>query len=102
MYGISVRYNSLMKNMDAIFGSGLFNEGGGTDGNPTIIDIGMLDSRNRMLDGDWIIDWRIGADINDNVSISLIVDNLLNREYQHRPADLGAPRTFTIKLSAKM
>ena len=102
MTGISIRYNSLMRNMDAVFGSGLFNEGGGTDGNPTVIDIGILESRERMLNGDWIIDWRIGANINDNISISLIIDNILNREYQNRPADLGAPRTFTLKLSAKI
>ena len=43
-----------MKNMDAVFGSGLFNENGGTDNNPTIIDLGILNSRDRMLDGDWI------------------------------------------------
>ena len=102
MSGLSVRFNSLMKNMDGVFGSGLFNEGGGTDGNPTVIDIGILESRNRMLNGDLIIDWRIGAHINENITLSFIIDNLLNREYQNRPADLGAPRTLTLKLSAKM
>ncbi len=102
MTGLSVRYNSLMKNMDAVFGSGLFNEYGGADDNPTIISLGILESRERMLDGDWIFDWRIGGHINENISLSFIIDNLLNREYQNRPADLGPPRTYTIKLSAKL
>ena len=102
MCGVSVRYNSLMRNMDAIFGSGLFNEDGGSDGNPSIISLGILDSRERMLNGDLIFDGRIGANINENINLSCIVDNILNREYQNRPADLGPPRTFTLKLSAKL
>ena len=96
MTGLSVRYNSLMRNMDAVFGSDLFN------GDTPVIPLGILDSRDRMLNGDWIIDWRIGTHINKNVTISFIVDNLLNREYQNRPADLGAPRTLTLKLSSKI
>ena len=96
MTGLSVRYNSLMRNMDAVFGSDLFN------GDTPVIPLGILESRDRMLNGDWIIDWRIGTHINKNVTISFIVDNLLNREYQNRPADLGAPRTLTLKLSSKI
>ena len=102
MGGLSVRYNSLMRNMDAIFGSGLFNEGGGSDGNPSVISLGILDSRERMLNGDLIFDGRIGTSINENINLSFIVDNILNREYQNRPADLGPPRTFTLKLSTKL
>jgi len=100
--GLSIRYNSVMQNMDGIFSSGMFNAGGGGDGEPAIIDIGFLASRDRMLDGDLIVDWRIGKHIGETTTLSLIVDNLLNREYQTRPADLGAPRTVTIKLSAKI
>ena len=102
MTGLSVRYNSMMKNMDYVFGSGLFNAGGGMDGEATVIDIGILESRERMLDGDLILDWRIGYHINEKVSVSFIIDNLLNREYQTRPADLGPPRAYTLKLSAKI
>ncbi len=98
MTGLSFRYNSLMRNMDLVFGSDQFNGGSG----PGAVDIGILDSRERMLNGDKIIDFRIGYHINDELTFSLIVDNLLNREYQHRPADLGPPRAFTIKLNAKI
>ena len=55
-----------------------------------------------MLNGDWIFDARIGSNINENINISFIIDNVLNREYQNRVADLGPPRTFTLKLSAKL
>ena len=98
MTGLSVRYNSLMKNMDAIFGSPEFNG----EGEVFSLDVGILDSRQRMLDGDLILDFRVGYHINENVTLSFIIDNLLNREYQTRPADLGAPRAFTFKLSAKI
>ena len=45
MTGLSTRYNSLMKNMDYVFGSGLFNAGGGSDGESTVLDLGILESR---------------------------------------------------------
>jgi len=98
MTGFSFRYNSLMRNMDFVFGSDQFNGGTG----PGSIDIGILDSRARMLDGDIIVDYRVGYHISDELTFSFIIDNILNREYQNRPADLGPPRTFTIKLSAKL
>jgi len=97
--GLSIRYNSMMQNMDFVFGTTYFNaeplEGG-------LINIGILDSRERMLDGDLILDYRFGLHLNENLTVSFIIDNLLNREYQTRPADLGPPRAFTLKLSAKL
>ena len=78
------------------------NDGGIDVGINQILNLGILESRNRMIDGDLILDYRFGVHINENVTISFIVDNLLNREYQTRPADLGAPRTYTLKISAKI
>ena len=98
MTGLSIRYNSFMRNMDAIFGSPEFNGEGG----PLGIDVGVLDSRERMLNGDIILDYRIGYHITDEITFSFIIDNVFNREYQNRPADLGPPRAFTIKLNAKI
>jgi iron complex outermembrane receptor protein len=97
--GVSVRYNSFMKNMDYIFGSPEFN---GNANGLFALDVGVLDSQERMKKGDLIIDYRIGYHINKHVSISFIIDNILNREYQTRPADLGPPRAYTLKLSAKI
>ena len=96
----------MMKNMDRVFGSNAFNQGGIDQGLPPemspLIDLGILDSRERMLKGDLILDYRFGIHINENVTVSFIIDNLLNREYQTRPADLGPPRAYTLKLSAKI
>ena len=90
-----------MKNMDKVFGSWVFNQ---TEESPMppLQNVGILDSRERMVDGDLILDWRIGYHLNENLSVSFIIDNLLNSEYQTRPADLGPPRTYTLKLSAKL
>ena len=104
MTGLSTRYNSMMQNMDFIFGSDAFNQGGlesNFPGSP-IMDLGILESRERMLDGDLILDYRFGIHLNEDVTLSLIIDNLLNREYQTRPADLGPPRAYTLKISAKI
>jgi iron complex outermembrane receptor protein len=101
MTGLSIRYNSMMLNMDAVFGSSAFNASA-TGNDLTLLDLGILDSRERMLEGDLILDFRVGYHINENVSVSFIIDNLLNREYQIRPADLGPPRKFTFKLAAKI
>lgn len=102
MTGLSTRYNSMMKNMDLVFGSSAFNDGGVDVGIDQIINLGVLNSRDRMLDGDLILDYRFGIHLSENVTLSFIIDNLLNREYQTRPADLGPPRAYTLKISAKI
>ena len=86
--------------MDAVFGSSVFNENGVGD-DPLLLPLNILSSRERMLNGDLIFDCRIGLNINEKLSASFVIDNILNREYQIRPADLGAPRTYTLKLSGK-
>ena len=90
-----------MKNMDYIFGAPEFNGVPSPLFDPPM-DFGVLDSQERMKNGDLIIDYRVGYNVNEHVSVSLIIDNLLNREYQTRAADLGPPRAFTLKLSAKI
>ncbi|MAQ32029.1 MAG: hypothetical protein CMD26_04805 [Flavobacteriales bacterium] len=99
--GLSTRYNSAMQNMDAVFSYGLFNEVGGTNDAPVIFDLGIVQSNNRFLNGDLIFDWRIGKKVSDKMTLSLIIDNILNREYINRVADLGAPRTISLKLKIK-
>ncbi len=101
--GLSTRYNTMMQNMDAVFGSAAFNSSVSSSAFPEpLIDLGILESRERMTDGDLILDYRFGVHLSENVTMSLIIDNLLNREYQTRPADLGPPRAFSLKLSAKI
>ena len=94
--GLSIRANSFMQNVDGIFESDIFN------GPSALIDFGITDSRQRFKNGDIILDWRAAIKLNKNITISGIIDNLLNAEYQFRPAYIGPPRTFTVKLDVKI
>ena len=95
-FGISARYNSFMQNVDGIFESDVFN------GPSALIDFGITDSRERFVDGDLIFDTRFSVKINPQITLSAIIDNFYNVEYQIRPAYIGPPRTFTLKLTAKI
>lgn len=90
--GGSVRYNSFMKNIDAIFETELFAQA----------IPGIKESRERNNDGDLIFDFRVGYRFSENVSLGFIVDNAFNEEYNPRPAQLGAPRTFTLQFKARI
>ena len=95
-FGISARYNSFMQNVDGIFESNVFN------GPSALIDFGITDSRERFVDGDLIFDTRFSVKINPQITLSAIIDNFYNVEYQIRPAYIGPPRTFSLKLTAKI
>ena len=95
--GLSIRTNSFMQNVDGIFEDAIFN-----DPASALINFGITDSRENLKDGDVILDWRASIKLNKNITISTIIDNLLNREYQIRPAYIGPPRTFTVKLDVKI
>lgn len=88
--GLSVRYNSEMKNIDAIFNAPIFNN-----------MMGIKDSRDRIDGNTLIFDLRFGYDLTEDSRISFNVDNLLNREYLLRPASLGAPRSYSILYKLK-
>ena len=91
-FGISARYNSFMKNIDAIFVSPGFSG----------IIPGISESREKLNTGDLIIDLRLVYQINKNNSASLIINNALNREYQTRPANLMPPRMVSLKWGIKL
>jgi len=95
--GLSVRTNSFMENVDGIFEDAIFN-----DPESALINFGIKDSRENFKNGDIILDWRASIKLNENITISAIIDNLLNTEYQIRPAYIGPPRTFTVKLDVKI
>lgn len=86
-FGTSFRYNSFMKNVDKIFVSSLFES----------IVPGIPESREALNDGDFIIDTRVIFQLNDKMSLSFVANNLLNREYQTRPANMMPPRTISVK-----
>ena len=86
--GLSFRYNSFMKNIDKVFTLEFFEE----------FVPGINESREVLNKGDFIVDLRLIQELNEDINASLIINNLLNREYQTRPANLMAPRMISLKL----
>lgn len=84
--GSAVNYNSFMQNIDQIFE---FN----------IITSGVTSFRSIHNKGYWVWDLRLGYRINKKQHINLVVQNVLNEVYATRPAQMGAPRSFSIKYS---
>ena len=44
----------------------------------------------------WIIDLRVGFNVNENSQLSVVVSNLLNEEYSIRPLAIEAPRLVNV------
>ena len=83
-----------MENIDAIFTSTLFEF--------AIPGIGINESRDALSDGDLIIDYRYSRQVTENSKVSFIINNILNTEYQSRPANMMAPRTVSVQWSIKV
>ena len=82
-----------MKNIDAIFADEVVFA--------TLIP-GINEARENGKDGDIIIDARLGYQLNDMFRFGFVVNNLLNREYMSRPANMMPPRTFAMQLAIKI
>ena len=93
--GTSLRYNDFMQNVDKIFTEDFI---GGDNG----MIPGINTARKQFENGDFIIDGRIAYNLNDNFRLGIIVNNILNREYMSRPADMEIPRTYAFQLSMKL
>ena len=91
--GSSYRYNDFQKNIDAIFASQLF---------ATAIVSGINEARENFKNGDFIVDVRTSYQLNDITKISLVINNLLNREYMSRPANMMPPRTIALQCNMKI
>ena len=91
--GFSCRYNSYMQNIDAVFEQ---------DVDPTDAELyilpGLADYRTKFNKGSFVVDTRMGYNINDSMKINFIANNLLNAEYVTRPGDLQPPRSFVLQL----
>ncbi len=90
--GGSFRYNDFMRNIDYIFTT------------PVVEQLGITGINESRADekGDYIIDMRAAYQIIKTAKLSFIVNNLLNREYMSRPANMMPPRTFTVQLNFKI
>ena len=63
---------------------------------------GINKSREDLSSGDLVIDYRLSKQLNKKTRVSLIYRNLLNTEYQSRPANLMPPRMVSIQWSIKV
>ena len=84
--GTAINYNSYMHRIDLLFEFDLISSG-----------VGKFRSIHNQ--GYWLWDWRLGYAFNDKQRINLVVQNVLNEEYATRPAQMGAPRSFSLKYS---
>jgi iron complex outermembrane receptor protein len=98
--GLGMRYNDFMKNIDAIFTDEVINEG--VEGLIDPIISGINEARDKFKGGDIVIDARLGYQLNKMIRCGLVVNNLLNREYMSRPANMMSPRTFAFQCSLKI
>jgi iron complex outermembrane receptor protein len=92
--GLSTRYTSLMENVDNIFVEPI--PGTGIEILP-----GYGQYRNSRMNGDVIFDSRIAYQINKKSKISILMNNLLNREYTNRPGNVMPPRTIIWQYSLR-
>jgi hypothetical protein len=87
--GISMRANSFMENIDAFFEIPQYFPG-------------VKEYRKAHNKGDAIFDYRLSYQLNSTAKLSVIVNNLFNREVMGRPMDIQAPRVFVMQLSIKL
>jgi outer membrane receptor protein involved in Fe transport len=85
-FGFSMRYNSFMENIDKFFEQAL---------------PGIKAYRERFHTGDIVFDARFMYQLTENARISLIGNNIFNREYTSRPADVQPPRNFALQVMLK-
>jgi len=83
--GLSTRYTSLMENVDNIFVESIL-------GIEILPDYGEY--RNARMTGDIVFDARIAYQINPKSKLSVLMNNVLNREYSNRPGNVMPPRTI--------
>ena len=84
-FGMSSRYTSLMENIDNVFVEPILG-----------IEIlpGYGSYRNARMAADVIFDARIAYQINKKSKFSILMNNVLNREYTNRPGNVMPPRTI--------
>ncbi len=84
--GTNINYFSFMENIDAVF---------------NLFLPGVNQFRNTHRRGTFLIDMRLGYKITSKLQALFIVKNLLNEEYQVRPALMGQPINYALRLDWK-
>lgn len=88
-FGVAAFYNSFMENIDAAFETPLLKPPKG---------IGLQEWRAAHDSGDVVWSLRSAFRFSEKIKASAIVNNLFNREYSTRPAQLDAPRNVTLRM----
>ncbi|MFI5204315.1 MAG: TonB-dependent receptor domain-containing protein, partial [Flavobacteriales bacterium] len=100
-FGVSVRYNSFMENVDNIFYNIQIPSPLGTLNLGDYLLPGYPDYRARFNKGNIVADVRLGIELSANTRMSIVVNNVLNAEVMGRPGDVQAPRSFAIQYVLK-
>lgn len=96
--GFNLDYHSHIINFDKAFEDSLrFNNGVAY----AVILPGMKQYRKTNNTGDVIVNWRFAWEPAEKTKISFIINNLFNREYMTRPADVKPPRVFAVQVSLR-
>lgn len=92
--GLSGRYNSFMVNIDRAFQELNIPVNNGAIPLGDVLLPGIEGYRERNNNGDLVFDFRVACELTMNAKASIVINNLLNREYMTRPGDIQPPRTF--------
>lgn len=84
--GTALNYNSFMHKIDLLFEFDL-------------VTPGVDKFRSIHNKGYWLWDLRLGYAFNPKQCLNLVIQNVLNEEYAVRPAQMGAPRSFSLQYS---
>ncbi len=104
IFGLGMNFNSNIINVDKAFEDTLRLPNGQPliqDGVPVMILPGLKEYREKHNKGDVVFDLRIALQATEKSKVSLIVKNILNREYMLRPGDVQAPRNIAVQYSLR-
>jgi iron complex outermembrane receptor protein len=96
--GVSVKYFSKMKNLDAVIAE--FEES--TAVIETMQNIRYMDYFAANNHGNWVIDARTSYQISEKHKVALIGSNILNNSYSLRPLKIEAPRSIMLQYTFKL
>lgn len=97
--GFNIDYHSHIINIDKAFEDSLRFESGIAY---AVILPGMKKYRETNNTGNILFNWRFAWEPSAAIRLSFFINNLLNREYMTRPADIGPPRTFAMQLAVRI
>lgn len=104
-FGINSEYCSNMINIDKAFEDTVRFPNGDPiilSGDPVFLLPGLAEYRKEHNKGFLVFDLRLGWNISDKVRFTASAKNIFNKEYQIRPADVQAPRTYVVQLTVRI